>query len=206
MPTTKKKIIETTISLFNQHGFANVSLPQIAKELEISLGNLTYHFPKKSQLILSIYEGFGEELAAITQHYRSFVDLEEMDRQMREFYQFQQRYQFFYLDLLELERAYPDLEKRHHQHIEEQISGLYNYFLFNIGSGNLKVIEDANIYRHLARQFWMTMVFWPMQLAVRGKKGSVEQMVESAWIQLVPYLTKKGKENLNHIFKTEKTT
>jgi len=48
MQHTKQKIVNTTIRLFNESGFANVSLPHIAKAMGISLGNLTYHFPKSS--------------------------------------------------------------------------------------------------------------------------------------------------------------
>ena len=90
MSKTKKKIIEATISLFNEHGFANVSLPHISDKLEISLGNLTYHFPKKDQLIDSIYQLFQEELALITKDYEVLLDLGEMDKQLRVFYGLQQ--------------------------------------------------------------------------------------------------------------------
>ncbi|MGB1243443.1 MAG: TetR/AcrR family transcriptional regulator, partial [Chitinophagales bacterium] len=90
MKKTKLKIIEATIRLFNEHGFANVSLPQIAGELNISLGNLTYHYPKKDQLIMSIYEVFLEDLKSITKVIQNFEDLKEMDLQLRAFHQFQQ--------------------------------------------------------------------------------------------------------------------
>ena len=69
MQDTKQKIIAVTIGLFNQYGFANVSLPHIAKELGISLGNLTYHFPKKDQLVWGIFDNFVEDLNSITKGY-----------------------------------------------------------------------------------------------------------------------------------------
>lgn len=192
MQKTKLKIVKTTIRLFNQYGFANVSLPQIAGELSISLGNLTYHYPKKDQLIMSIYEVFLKDLESITKVYQNFEDLKEMDLQLRAFYQFQQVYRFFYLDLLELGRAYPVLAKRHETHIEEQIEGLFQYFLFNIRIGTI-ADHPPKIYHALAKQLWMTVVFWPMQLAIRGRVSTEEEMVESAWLLLQPYLTPKGK-------------
>ncbi len=202
MNKTKQRIIETTIELFNEHGFANVKLPLIASTLKISLGNLTYHFNKKEELIASIYSLFQEELALITKDYEVLSDLAEMDRQLRAFYEFQQRFQFFYLDLLEIERAFPEIAKKHHQHIEGQIKGLEKSFIYNTGTGYLKEQEDPRIYKHLGQQFWLSTVFWLMQLAVRGKAGTVDNMTEAAWLLVLPHTTEKGRNNFEKIFKT----
>ena len=204
MNKTKKRILETTIRLFNRDGFANVSLPQIAKIVDISLGNLTYHFKKKEELIESIYTLFQEELAFITKDYKQLSSLGEMDEQLRDFYAFQQRFQFFYLDLLELERAYPAIAARHQKHIEGQINGLAKSFNHNVSLGNLVDYDQSIIYQHLGQQFWMSTVFWLMQLAVRGKKSTVDEMTQAAWLLVLPHTTKKGRTDFEHIFKTEK--
>lgn len=200
MNKTKKRILETTIRLFNRDGFANVSLPHISKIVDISLGNLTYHFRKKEELIESIYTLFQEELAFITKDYEVLSDLGEMDNQLRDFYEFQQRFKFFYLDLLEIERAYPAIAERHHQHIEGQIKGLEKSFIYNAGLNYLVTSENPIIYQHLAQQFWMCTVFWLMQLAVRGKQGTVDDMTQSAWLLVLPHTTEKGRINFEKIF------
>lgn len=201
---TKKKILETTIQLFNEFGFANVSLPNISDELGISLGNLTYHFHKKNQLIESIYEVFQEELALITKDYEVLSDLGEMNEQLEAFYGFQQRFRFFYLDLLEIERAFPAIAEKHQQHIEGQINGIGKSFIHNVSIGYLETQEKTFIYQHLAQQFWLCTVFWLMQLAVRGKEGTVAEMTQSAWMLVHPYTTDKGKTEFKNIFKTDK--
>lgn len=198
MQKTKQKIIQTTIELFNEYGFANVSLPKIAGKLNISLGNLTYYYPQKDQLIMSIYEVFLEDLKSITKVIENFENLKEMDLQLRAFHQFQQVYRFFYLDLLELGRAYPVLAKRHEAHIQRQIESLYQYFLFNISIGTMSD-QHPKIYYALSKQLWMTVVFWATQLAIRGKKNTEEEMVEAAWLLLQPYLTSKGKLQLEKL-------
>jgi len=201
---TKKRILETTIRLFNRDGFANVSLPQIADIVDISLGNLTYHFKKKEDLIENIYALFQEELAIITKDYKQLSNLGEMDAQLRDFYEFQQRFQFFYLDLLEIERAYPAIAAKHQKHIEGQINGLAKSFNHNAILGNLVEYERSIIYQHLGRQFWLSTVFWSMQLAVRGKKGTVDEMTQAAWLLVLPHTTEKGRTDFEPIFKTEK--
>jgi hypothetical protein len=50
----------------------------------------------------------------------------------------------------------------------------------------------------------MNLVFWPLQLAIRGKKGNLEEMAEATWLMVAPYITENGKQNYSHIFKTMK--
>ena len=199
MQNTKSKITQTTIDLFNEHGCRNVSIPQIAEAMGISLGNLTYHFPKKDDLMQSVYLKFQDELAKITKEYRTAADLEEINKQLIGFHQFQERFRFFYLDLLEMGRAYPEIAKHHHIYIEDNLKGIYNYFIFNVGTGNLKPFDNLKVYEQLAHQFWMTAVFWHMQLAFRGKTGAIEEKLAAVWGVVTPYLTEKGKANLELI-------
>jgi AcrR family transcriptional regulator len=48
---TRERIIERSILLFNRKGLRNVAIDRIASDLKISPGNLTYHFPRKQDLI-----------------------------------------------------------------------------------------------------------------------------------------------------------
>lgn len=53
---TPDRILEASRRLFNQKGYAATSLSEIAASVGISQGNLTYHFPSKGDLALSIVE------------------------------------------------------------------------------------------------------------------------------------------------------
>jgi AcrR family transcriptional regulator len=50
----KEVILETSRQLFNQRGYNNVSMRDISKALGISVGNLTYHFRKKEELVEAV--------------------------------------------------------------------------------------------------------------------------------------------------------
>lgn len=62
----KQRICETAVRLFNEQGYEAVSLRQIATEAGTTIGNLTYHFAHKEDLIASIlvdlHAGFSERL------------------------------------------------------------------------------------------------------------------------------------------------
>ena len=53
---TKDKIILTSIDLFNKSGVVAVTTNHIAKELNISPGNLYFHFRNKEEIIRHIYK------------------------------------------------------------------------------------------------------------------------------------------------------
>lgn len=52
--TTREKIIETANRLFLDEGYTRTPMSRIAKELGISTGNLTFHFPTKEHLLLEL--------------------------------------------------------------------------------------------------------------------------------------------------------
>ena len=55
---TKDKIILTSLDLFNERGERNVSTNHIASHLNISPGNLYYHFRNKSDIIYEIFKNY----------------------------------------------------------------------------------------------------------------------------------------------------
>lgn len=51
---TKDRILQTAALLFTEKGYAAVSMRDVANELGISVGNLTYHYPKKDDLVQEV--------------------------------------------------------------------------------------------------------------------------------------------------------
>lgn len=64
---TMDKILDTALKLFCQKGYYNVSTNEIAKEANISIGNLYFYFPNKEEIFIQILDGY----------YRSFMDIHE---------------------------------------------------------------------------------------------------------------------------------
>jgi AcrR family transcriptional regulator len=64
---TRDKILQTALALFNESGEAGASLAQIAAEIDISEGNLWYHFRTKRELIAALFE----ELEQAIEHSQS---------------------------------------------------------------------------------------------------------------------------------------
>lgn len=190
---TKDKIVLATIKLFNKHGFANVILQQVASELHISLGNLTYHFRKKDDLVEEIYKRLVKELREVLNGFQIEPNLKSLDDQVRAFYDFQEQYRFFYLDTLEIERAYPEIAVIHYKHIQQQIDGIAYMMLINCENGNFTAAFDEDTRGKISHKIWMIVALWAAQTAIRGiVETSADEMAAAIWLLLKPYFTPKG--------------
>ena len=53
---TKLEIVTEATKQFLEKGFSNTTVSSIAKELEMSTGNLTFHYPTKEHLLAELVD------------------------------------------------------------------------------------------------------------------------------------------------------
>ncbi len=62
---TRERIIETALKLFNDFGEPNVTTTVIADEMEISPGNLYYHFHSKDEIVNALFAAYEKEIESL---------------------------------------------------------------------------------------------------------------------------------------------
>lgn len=194
MNTTKEKILTAALKLFNRDGMVNVRLQHIADEAFVSVGNLAYHYQNKETILLALYKALTKKQKELLAEYRIVPLFDNIDRLIHHTFLLQQGYVFFYIDTLEIVRAYPSVGKVHRQHIISQINQLKFILDFNTSRGALVKEPMAGVFEKTAMQIWMTMDFWLTQQAIRTDKTPDEQEYrKTVWNLLIPYFTVMGK-------------
>jgi AcrR family transcriptional regulator len=108
MVTTKKprrtaeRILEVTLDLFNRFGEPNVSTTLISAELNISPGNLYYHYPAKDELINSLFGRYEKALGEILQAADGVENVEDAWLFFHMLFELIWSYRFLYRDLNDL--------------------------------------------------------------------------------------------------------
>jgi len=67
----KEQILQKALELFNEKGYVEVGVREIARALKISPGNLSYHFNKKEDLLLALLRQFSEKNSELYKDYYS---------------------------------------------------------------------------------------------------------------------------------------
>lgn len=197
---TKQKIIESTIDLFNQRGFANVRLQHIADQCGISVGNLAYHFNKKEVVVDHVHEIITEELQEVLSIFGSGPSLLDIEIQLDGFYNFINKYPFYFIDILEVKRAFPQIHERRRQYINRIIIQMKKRLEYNKDRGVVATESFDGQYEMIANTIWMIITFWVSQKEIKGEDhDDLELFKASIWGQIIPLLTKKGLEEYSSL-------
>lgn len=193
MKKTKNKIFDAAIHLFNKDGLPNVKLQNIADFCDISVGNLAYHYRTKDLLLTTIDQHIQSELKSLTPGESSFPYLIDFDNQLSNYFHFINKFAFYFLDILQLERSYPALHEHRVDSIGQLIDQIHSWMIQNIEKGIFQSEILPGQYEKTAHLIWMNISFWMTQQKVLGKKDSEEGLFkEQIWSQLVPLFTANG--------------
>lgn len=195
MNKTKNKILLAGIELFNEKGISNVKRQEIAKKAGISLSNLNYNFKDKKDLIVSIFDYMGEQLEQKVYGKRMLIlDGKGMEI-IKNFFEFEQEFRFFYLDTYNIMQSFPELTEVIQEQIQQAILVIKNLNFLAIGKGHLKPEpkNQVGLYNQLAKQIWMSSHFHFAQMKIIGATGNpILKGLEATYLLIRPYLTSEG--------------
>ncbi|MDG1433593.1 MAG: TetR/AcrR family transcriptional regulator [Saprospiraceae bacterium] len=198
--TTRQKIINKAVELFNKSGFASITLFEIAGELNMTRGNLTYHFKDKDVLLKAISDEFWSTLDVEKNKRRLLPSFENMHNEVQLFYQFQRKYSFIFLDYQVLN--HPAVKKQFREMTKQNVKEMEVTIAFAISSGNMNSEPFEGIYHNLAFSTWMVSFYWLHQQIFHGEKpekSNVEGEMK-IWSMLLPHLTEKGIKSFRKFF------
>ena len=100
---TRQRILDASLAMFNAQGEPHVTTNHIADELEISPGNLYYHFRNKDDIIEHLFARYEERMdTALTAPQDRLPGLEDIWLQLHLVFECIWDYRFLYRDLVEI--------------------------------------------------------------------------------------------------------
>ncbi|MEL7530691.1 MAG: TetR/AcrR family transcriptional regulator [Bacteroidota bacterium] len=198
---TRDKILSQARLLFNQHGLENVSLRQLAKSMEMSDGNLRYHFKTKAELVKKLYFELVESFDRLILDLQSgaHTQLSFLFQSALNSYQQLFAYRFFMLDFVNLMRFYPEIGE-HFKQLQvmrrQQFQGIVQHF---VAEGIMRAAAYPEEYRQLHDRMEILSDFWLSSAEVVGVpegQDPVKHFAKTNLSMIYPYLNTKAQAEM----------
>ncbi|MEM7663566.1 MAG: TetR/AcrR family transcriptional regulator [Pseudomonadota bacterium] len=192
---TRDRILETALLLFNEEGELDQSAVDIANALDMSPGNLYYHFKGKDAIIKALFDAFEEEMLVILNGSKGRISSIEDNWVytyilLEEIYDFR----FFYRNLGALLERYPSLATRFRrllnakrEAISHILEGLHDRRLISINPLLLGMLTD---------QLLKVATFWLSSEQIEGSDIEPSHLIHKTVYQMmvlvVPYMGEQG--------------
>ncbi len=156
---TPQRILETSLALFNRFGEPHITTADIADEMNISPGNLYYHFRNKDDIIGALYEALeGAITPLLTLPDRRAAGVEDLWLWLHLLFERMREYRFFYRDLDEITSRnrrvatrFADLMRRGENTVIELCRGL-------VATGEMRATERE--IASLASNVTLVSTYW----------------------------------------------
>lgn len=201
--STKNKILDNALYLFNNKGVAATSIRDIANRMGISDGNLRYHFRTRDELIEALFDRLadkiGLELAQGAQqelNIRLMYDV--LEHLMKNFYD----YRFLMKDLNAIIQTHPKTKNKFYRITEERLMLVNGMIAQYVDKGFMKPEPYQGHYTRLVENILIVSHFWinGSELFYRGKKsGVILHYTNTIFSLMHPYLTEKALAELKQM-------
>jgi AcrR family transcriptional regulator len=155
---TAERILEVTLELFNRFGEPNVSTTLISAELNISPGNLYYHYPAKDELINALFDRFEESLNELLNASFGVRDVEDAWFFMHSLFELIWQYRFLYRDLNDLLSKNRRLETQVQKALHNKTQALQAMLDSMRRSGALQI--DSEQTQTVATSLVVMLTYW----------------------------------------------
>ena len=197
---TRDRILDVSLDLFNSEGEAKQTAVDIANALDMSPGNLYYHFKGKEPIIEALFDRFEEEMqiilggshGAVTSIEDNWVFIYIV---LEEIYDFR----FFYCNVVDMMERYPGLANRFRKILAMKRQAIENVI------GQLEkrdlVTLDRRLRAPLVQQMLSTLTFWLSHDLIEGSDRDGPALIHDTVLQfmllVVPYMGEAGDDALD---------
>ena len=198
---TRQRILDASLAMFTAQGEPNVTTNHIADELEISPGNLYYHFRNKDDIIEQLFQRYEERMdSALLAPEGRLPNLEDIWLQLHLVFECIWEYRFLYRDLV-------DILSRN-RHLRLRFARILKRAAGN-ATAVMRGLVQAGVMRASAREVESTATnilviatFWLNYASVRGDRDERESIrfgIVQVMMVVSPFLRDAERVHLDRL-------
>lgn len=198
---TRERILEVALTMFNAQGEPNVTTNHIADELEISPGNLYYHFRNKDDIVEQLFGVYETRMdQALLVPSERLPNLEDVWLQLHLVFECMWEYRFLYRDLVDILSRNRKL-KMHFGRMLTRAAASATAVLKGLATaGILRATPDE--IRASAENVLLLTTFWLNFNAVRNSRADpsqedLTQGIYQVMLLIAPFLRDAERVHLN---------
>ncbi|WP_027000216.1 TetR/AcrR family transcriptional regulator [Eisenibacter elegans] len=207
---TRDKILSTALELFNTHGITAISGRDISEAMGISYGNLTYHFPKKDDIIRQLYLNMQTELDEQFGYVeKQIFGVAFMMASLRQIFEILYKYKFIYLGITKVARHFSEIKEHAQMQFNKRREMMRKIADFLIREGYLTPEQYSGQYDFTIHNLQIILHSWIADAEI-FHQGSENERVEY-YLQLFyncyrPLLSDKGRRLFEEAIQTYRQT
>jgi AcrR family transcriptional regulator len=198
---TRQRILDCSLAMFNAQGEPNVTTNHIADELEISPGNLYYHFRNKDDIIEQLFGRFDARMDdALAAPDGRLPGLEDIWLQLHLVFECIWDYRFLYRDLVEILSRNRRLRIRFARILKRADDSAHQVMLGLSKAGVMRA--SAAELDAAATNILVLATFWLNYASVRGDKdeqAAIRAGIVQVMMLLAPFLRDAERVHLNQL-------
>jgi AcrR family transcriptional regulator len=169
---TAERITEVTLGLFNRFGEPNVSTTLISAELNISPGNLYYHFASKDALVNHLFDQYESAMLALLDAAPDVRDIEDAWFFLHSLFEQIWNHRFLYRALNNLLSGNRHLEMHFHAVLTRKTHA-FRQVLESLAAAGLMRIDPDSI-ETLSASMSVMVTYWLSYEYVRDPRHAME--------------------------------
>jgi AcrR family transcriptional regulator len=203
---TRDRILETSLLLFNELGEPNTTTNLIADEMDISPGNLYYHYRSKEDIVTRLFDRYERKVLDLLDAVpRQQLNMEDMWLVLHLAFELIAEYRFIYRDLDNLLGRYRSLRRRFGRllarHIDVSTSACQSLVAAGVMRASPEEVQLVGRNVVLVTTYWLN---FENISALRSQKVDAERDRYSRGCYqvlslLAPFLEPESRAMLNHL-------
>jgi len=198
---TRDRILHKSLELFNELGEPNVTTLLISDELEISPGNLYYHFKSKTDILTNLFAWYENEMGALLEVPDSLMDIEDQWFFLHLIFENISKYRFLYKDVVHVLKRHENIKHRFNKIISKKRKASLKILQSLQQQGSMHA-NDSEL-EALCENIVLTATFWLNYSIISQQEELGEDVLARGVYQVIslvaPFLDQDQREQLNEL-------